>query len=179
MGKHGALSAKEAIKRAMLQLMATESHMDITVAELAQTAGVARVSFYRNFTSTSDVVDAIVGDCANEFVEEILPALNSASEREWRRFLFEFFYRMSQRQRMLDTIDPRNTAVLASRMDAAVQTKTFETQEGPLAKKYDTAAKFGLVNSVAKRWMDTGMRETPEEMVDYVLSLVTRIWPLQ
>lgn len=33
---------------------------------------------------------------------------------------------------------------------------------------------MGLINSVTKKWMDTGMQETPEEMIDFLMSLITK-----
>ena len=34
---------------------------------------------------------------------------------------------------------------------------------------------MGLINSVTKKWVDTGMKETPEEMIDFLMSFITRL----
>ena len=36
--------------------------------------------------------------------------------------------------------------------------------------------KMGLVNSVTKKWLDNGMQETSEEMTDYIMSFILKIW---
>ena len=31
---------------------------------------------------------------------------------------------------------------------------------------------MGMINSVAKKWVDTGMKETPEEMIDFLVPFI-------
>ena len=52
-------SAKSEIEQALLRLMTQKSYLDITVTDIVQEAKVARVSFYRNFASISEVLDSI------------------------------------------------------------------------------------------------------------------------
>ena len=35
--------------------------------------------------------------------------------------------------------------------------------------KYDLIARFSMICGVLIRWKDTGMKETPEEIVDYLM----------
>ena len=44
------------IARALTKLMEKKNFSDITVTEIVQTAGVARASYYRNFTSKEEVL---------------------------------------------------------------------------------------------------------------------------
>lgn len=52
-------SVKSEIEQALLRLMTQKSYLDITVTDIVQEAKVARVSFYRNFASISEVLDSI------------------------------------------------------------------------------------------------------------------------
>ena len=52
-------SVKSEIEQAFLRLMTQKSYLDITVTDIVQEAKVARVSFYRNFASISEVLDSI------------------------------------------------------------------------------------------------------------------------
>ncbi|MCI5536130.1 MAG: TetR/AcrR family transcriptional regulator [Lentihominibacter sp.] len=47
--------------------------MDITVTDIVTRAGVARASFYRNFNSINDVIDAISDEMSSELIEDISP----------------------------------------------------------------------------------------------------------
>lgn len=50
------LIIKESIILALMQLMRKKKFNTITITELVETAGVARASFYRNYTSKEDVI---------------------------------------------------------------------------------------------------------------------------
>ena len=69
-------SAKSEIEQAFLRLMTQKSYMDITVTDIVQEANVARVSFYRNFASISEVLDGVsrrwIMDEMKETPEEII-----------------------------------------------------------------------------------------------------------
>ena len=39
--------------------------------------------------------------------------------------------------------------------------------------KYLIIGKMGLMYSIEKGWIDTGMEETPEEMIDLIMSAIT------
>ena len=56
--------------------MTQKSYMDITVTDIVQEANVARVSFYRNFASISEVLDSIA-DATAEKLNIELPLLKS------------------------------------------------------------------------------------------------------
>ena len=83
-------SVKKRMADAFVDMLSQKSYVDITVTDIVNTAQVARVSFYRNFNSISDVVDYITDELANEFIDKILPVLNSNDENKWREFLFDF-----------------------------------------------------------------------------------------
>ena len=44
-------------------------YMEITVTNIIKKAGVARASFYRNFNSISDVIDALVDELSDDLIE--------------------------------------------------------------------------------------------------------------
>lgn len=50
------LEVKNAIAKALFLLMETKALSDITIKELVEKAGVARASFYRNFTTKVSVI---------------------------------------------------------------------------------------------------------------------------
>jgi len=166
-------SVKQEIANAFMELMTQKSYMDITVTDLVNTAKVARVSFYRNFNSISDVIDYIIDQLSNEFVEDILPTLNSRDERKWREFLFEYFYNFARKHRKAAAASFQNMSVLFSRMDHKMQILEKQSPSENLRDKYIALGKLGLINNIAKKWMDDGMRETPEEMINYIMTFIT------
>ena len=88
-------SVKSEIEQALLRLMTQKSYLDITVTDIVQEAKVARVSFYRNFASISEVLDSIADATAEKLNIEFLPLLDTTDERKLREYLFNYFYQIS------------------------------------------------------------------------------------
>ena len=83
-------SVKSEIEQAFLRLMTQKSYLDITVTDIVQEAKVARVSFYRNFASISEVLDSIADATAEKLNIEFLPLLDTTDERKLREYLFNY-----------------------------------------------------------------------------------------
>jgi len=65
---------KQWIFEAMLLLLDKKPYDQIGISEITEKAGVARTSFYRNFTGKDDVIlqylDAILSDCVFQIIKE-------------------------------------------------------------------------------------------------------------
>lgn len=88
---HEPRNAKEQIEKAFLDLLEEKPYMDITVTDIVKKADVARVTYYRNFDSISDIIESITDHMADEFVTELAPMLDYGDDRSLREFLFHFF----------------------------------------------------------------------------------------
>lgn len=168
-------SVKREIVNAVMELMAEKSYMEITVTDIINTAQVARASFYRNFNSINDVIDVIANEMSDELIGDVLPTLYCDDERKWREFLFNHFYRFTRKQRQMKKLHPQNMNVIFARMDSKIRRKEAEYSTDTIRDKYLVACKIGLINSITKKWMDGGMQETPEEMIDYIMSFILKI----
>ena len=167
-------SVREELIRALMDLMTEKPYMEITVTDLVTKAGVARVSFYRNFGSVSDVVDAAVAELARNFTSEVLPVLTSRDERRWRELLFNFFYTTARDYRTSPPPTEQNHSMIFSRIGALLDRQNPPSETLPIAEKYGPSAKMSLLMDVNGAWLEGGMRETPEEMVDWLMSFITR-----
>ena len=170
--KNESYSVKREIMNAVKLLMGEKNYMDITVTEIISKAGVARASFYRNFNSISDVIDAIVKDVTDEIVEEVFPVLSGSDERAWREFLFHHFYHFSGMKNDMQKIAPENMSVIFTRMTDEIRQRERGLPQGTIREKYQATAKWGLINNILQKWIDTGAKETPEEVIDYIMSFI-------
>lgn len=168
-------SVKKEIVNAVQKLMTEKFYMDITVTDIINTANVARASFYRNFNSISDVIDVIANEMSDELIEDVLPTLYSTDERKWREILFNHFYRFARKQKQIGKILSQNMTVIIARTDSKIRRKEAEYPIDTIYDKYLVSCKMGAINSITKKWMDEGMQETPEEMIDYIMSFILKI----
>ena len=60
---------KQKITDAVFSLMREKSFSDITVTEIIKTAGVARATFYRNYSTKESVVTTIIDEVLNQFAD--------------------------------------------------------------------------------------------------------------
>ena len=165
-------SVKHEIAKAFMTLMTKKTYLDITVTDIVNEAGVARASFYRNFNSIGDVIDLIVDDLFEDLVFDIFPILNGNDERQMRELLFEQFYRFSRRKQVMTEIGIRNLSVLFSRMDQKMRKYEETMLASDIRQKYLPEAKLTLINGITKKWIDSGMKETPEEMINFIMSFI-------
>ena len=206
-------SAKSEIEQALLRLMTQKSYLDITVTDIVQEAKVARVSFYRNFASISEVLDSIADATAEKLNIEFLPMLDTTDERKIREYLFNYFYQISLNYKemtaeklnieflpMLDTTDERkireylfnyfyqislnykemwairglNMDLFTKRLGEKIheKRKAVESADPNMAEKYGWVVKLCVLDGVSRRWIMDEMKETPEEMIDYVMPII-------
>lgn len=165
-------TSKEAIKKALLELMNQKQFVNITISDIINTAGIARVSFYRNYHSIADVIDEISKEMTEHFLEEIQPLFRSRDERQWREFLFHHFYEFSKQCEKNTPYKFMNGHVIFSKVNALMKEAESKNPTSSISEKYSIYAKFGIVDHVVKKWIDSGKQETPEEMIDYIMSFI-------
>lgn len=167
-------TVKSQILRATAKLLNEKNYLDITVTDIVKEAQIARVSFYRNYSSISDVFDAIADEAFSEFSSEILPVLESNDERKWRELLYSMFYRFPRHHSFLPDRRQENSNELFSRMKQKVQRTEAQKQPQNLDDKYLGCGKMGLVIHIIEKWMTDGQTESPEEMVNYIMTFITK-----
>ena len=168
-------SAASKLQRAFLKLLEDHRFSDITVTDVVERAGVARVSFYRNFSSTADILDRAVGQTMTELSAGLLPVLRGQDARGWRDMLFRLIYGLSDVSQLLANICPENQAIIQGCMIRHLQTFEQEQPEGTADEKYRVPARIGAVVTVVCKWLISGMAESPEEPLDCLMGFVTEI----
>jgi len=151
---------KECLSDALIRLMRTKSVDQITVTEIASTAGVGRTTYFRNFKSKNELLsfklvklwerwtDARDMEVRNEFA--IANALNFFRFNYDIRELLKLIYQHGRQNTVYDAfltvLYPKHSA------DPAMCYK----------RKFYAYALFGLLDE----WILRDFRETPEEMVN-------------
>ncbi len=163
------------IARALIDLMADKPFIDITVTDVVKKAGVARASFYRNFSSTSEVLDMILDDLVNTFKKEALPVIASQDEAKWRAFLLRYIHFAVDNKEKVMMRRSANASLFLYRAADAARELSRSLEEGTIKDKYRIPSRIGVINSVFLRWIDDGRKESPEEIVDYLMGFILTI----
>ena len=119
----------EQIEQAFFSLMREKDYTDITVTDIIKKAQVSRASFYRHFSSISDVLERSLANVFDQFSEEVVPILLSGDEKMIREFLFAYTYKNLEMHEVLASCLPSNTAVILSRFMYRMQNSARPAQE--------------------------------------------------
>lgn len=71
---------RQEILNAALSLFMQKGFQNVVIGEIAETAGVARTTFYEYYTSKEQILVELVGQVANE-IHEIIPQGNNCREK--------------------------------------------------------------------------------------------------
>ena len=159
----------------MTELLKDKPFSHVTVTDVVNKAGVARASFYRNFSSTSDVLDEIIDDVILEFSDKVLPVISSRDDDLWREFLLEYIERVRMSGDVFINALAMNLPDIFSRFNGRIQAYEKAMTYDSIPGKYRIAAKLGVLSSVLRHWIDTGMEESPEELTDYLMGFIEEI----
>ena len=158
----------DVMEHALLELLCEKDYLDITVTDLTAKAEVARVSFYRNYSSIDDVLEQVVKRMLQGLLEEGVPVLLSNDVREWRQFLFRYIYRVSDSIHKVITMKSANLPVIFSKINS-MDLDELLPMEKDTRNLYMVIGRMSFVSAIIQKWLDDGCRESPEEMVDILV----------
>ena len=175
MGGSAERSVKGRIERALVALLARRPLLEITVSDLVREAQVSRMSFYRHYSSISDVVEEAAGRAAELFAAEIIPPPGTREEARWRDFLLFLFRRVARApgEYALATGGIAQTELFRGHVERRVAALLAAQSQITLWELYSWVGKQFLLQGVVQSWLAAGMRETPEEMCDYLLPILS------
>ena len=146
---------KECITEALLQLMKEKTLYEIAITEIVERAGVARVSFYRNFTSKENVIEQhlilLIREWGRDFEKKGNRDLFAQTLLE-HFYTNKDFYLLLYKQGLSSMIyeNIRGTC----RLDLA----------GNNMERYIKSMFAGAIFGWLDEWMRQGMPESPEEL---------------
>lgn len=168
-------TVKDRIEEAFPELLNEKSYTDITVTDIIEKAEVARVSYYRNYDSIIDIVEDIAEKKAQSFVRDLASLFETENEREMRRFLFNYFYHFQDEYTRICPENKLNREMILNRMHQKISKSEQENGKKDIKDRYMVTAKLGVIKSVAQKWGNEGFVESPEEMIDFCMSILVKI----
>ena len=157
---------RAAIVDALFDLMAEKDLSKVTVSDIVSRAGVARMSFYRNFESKEEVIE--------EYVDAVYRGLGKGSGREQsefpttpegleKRFEGSFSYLLGQRDRVLALYQAGHGTLILDAMNRRAE-EAFGDMPSTSPSRYGIYLATGAAFNVLIRWLEEGARETPTEL---------------
>ena len=173
-----ALRSKKEITDALLRLMEQYPYNEITVKQIVLEAGVVRKTFYRNFTSKDDVLDAML----DAFILEYTTELYSTRDKSWVEVILNFCVRNKRVATLLDKNDMMY--LVLKKLNASLPARHDEVEAlglipeeffGKLDMTYIIPFNTGAMWNVIYTWIHRGMKDDPKEIVAVLREYIIRI----
>ena len=104
-----------------------------------------------------------------------LTVVRSDSPIESGRTSRNLIYTFRSRQKKLIINYPTNITIILEKMNDHLVYFQDSIQYTNIREKYYLIARFGLIFMVLKGWTDSGMKESPEDLINYLMSLILAI----
>ena len=154
------LAVKRAITDAFFKVMRKRESNEVSISEIVREAKVARVSYYRNFDSRDDIVASLIDQVLDEYEEGINKEIGFYC---YEHVLRSFYFFQSYREYIIDILRFHYTRILWKKLN-----QFHERMDGDIPlhspERYRIYAYIGALLNTVLVWIQTGNRETPEEM---------------
>ena len=154
---------KDRLLAALIDFAGRKDWSKVTVTELVEQAGVARASFYRNFSSVEDLVDYGIRQVTQRYHEGMPTTDGNPRSRERIEYQFRFyqehaslvlgFHRAKASTSLLDLV---TDCEIASHGDMSASSP----------ERYQLYFYAGAFYNVLICWLESGMKESTAAMAD-------------
>ena len=154
--KEANMRVKNNITKALFQLMHEKSFSDISISELIRVAGVARVSFYRNYDYKEDVLVTLIEDVLEQFRDTI--DWNDTDYYTYENIYRSFEYFEKYRDFVLDLYQFGYGSILLGKLNQFHEDIGGTMPNGSI-EKYKLYMYIGALFNTAIMWLQNGTKE--------------------
>lgn len=176
-----AIRSKKEITDTLLQLMNTYSYNDITVKQIILESQVARKTFYRNFLSKDDVLDAYIDNIMHQYIYS-LQQLPNCQLSNILDVIFTFCF---QNQELLIKLKDNNLMyLLLHKWNIFIPMihNQIVSPDHPMFQSFSSeqvdyiiAFNIGAIWSVIMKWIEHDMKETPDAIKTTLLKYLANL----
>ena len=152
---------REYIRTAMIYLANEKPFNEISITELTRRAGVSRTAFYRNYDSKNDVLKEIGQNVISETAKLISNTELSVHSRLIMIFEGVRDHQKDVRMLLHCKMPMENLFPNGQLLESIFPSKSIEDH-------YRKIAADAVMSSIVREWVNSGLKETPEEMTAIV-----------
>ncbi|MDA0635154.1 TetR/AcrR family transcriptional regulator C-terminal domain-containing protein [Nonomuraea sp. MCN248] len=171
-----------ALARALIQLVEERDLPRVTVADVAQLAGVSRSTFYDHYRDVHELAEAACTTMIDKLLGSLPSPCPGAADPgpEAIRSLEEFFTSLAEHAGLYRALlGPQGSARVSDhirrRSIAAIQAHL--RADDPDEHHVPAAFTAGALIGVAADWLQRGRPHTPAEMAARTWPLIAALWP--
>ena len=152
----------ERLAGSMLALLKEKPMGEISISELCDRAGVGRTSFYRNYQEKEDIVRAHIEHLFQDWADKCKNTADPPPVREVVRIVFSHF---EANREFYSLLNEQGLVYLLK--DIILDLCGFNPEQ-ELVAAYSSAYVAFFLYGWIEVWFRRGMRDTTEELIDYL-----------
>lgn len=154
------------IKDAFFEILMEKDFRDITISEITCRAKVGRMTFYRNFSRKEEIVVFFFRGLLSQILDEV-HKLQAPTVQD----ILLVRFRVIRENPIINQLVGRDG--IQELLEEFRETHMGSFREFlPPQGKYALAYKMGGLLAVTEAWMQSGMRESPEEITGKIMKLM-------
>lgn len=157
---------KECLSDALIQLMREKDFEKISIKEIADTAGVGRATWFRNYTSKNEALTFKFVQVWNRWADEHAIAVRDRFDLANAKNFFQFNYEIKHILEIVYTSNMQS-AIYDAFYQVMMPQYGANTKECYQARFYSYGL-FGLLDE----WIKRGFKESVEEMVIFFYQII-------
>lgn len=159
---------KERLLFALIEFSGQKDWSKVTITELIEKAGVARVSFYRNFKSIEEIVEYGILQMTIQYNEGKGSLSEDFHNRELMIYKFCFY---KEHASLVLAFHHANIAVTLLDVITDCEIAAHGDMPTTSISKYELYYYSGAFYNMMLCWLENGMKETPQAMADEFLRM--------
>lgn len=169
------IQSKQWLLDALLQLMKEKKYNEITIKELTSRAGLDRKTFYRHFKTKDDILNIPIKEAFDKYANDLKKSPILSSHGAIKAYfdlclMYMDFFRLLNSHGLLMIILTSLSEFLhilnSTYFDPAYHKKTA----------WELTYEAGGIWNVTMHWINSGAKETPEEMATIIGSIMPPIF---
>lgn len=156
---------KECVFLAFINLLKEKNYEDITLTEIAEKAGVSRNAIYRNFESKNLILKNYLNYISLNFINE----LNKKNISSYYDYILAVFTHLCSHSKIAKILVSANLSTLLYESFLLIK-GSYKVDDS--IKNYYESYRIGSLFFVYVTWLETGCRETPEELTDIMIKIM-------
>lgn len=154
---------RECITTALLLLSEEKDYDDITITDITEKAGVSRMAYYRHYKSKDEIITSHLAEEGLEFADYIRNRDHTL--RDILMMAGNFF---SNNVILIKAIIKANLINDSMGVMTDIFSSLFPVIKTDTRTGYATSFYVGAVAAVFRHWLESGMHESVEEIVDII-----------
>lgn len=165
------MRVKKSILTALFSLMEKKKFSEIRVADIISVAGVAKASYYRNFSSIEDIIYFYI-DQMNEELAELMPKQHDANMKTIRQNLIILYkYYLENRKEILLLCSNGFYELIQENTDQFLINAIGDMPANSI-DRYNIFLLSGAICHVQIEWLKNKAPESPEDFADFQLKFI-------